>query len=90
MFTTVKQSKRTDTILTKGVIDKYRLERKRLLWHTWRDYIHGIKTQKRTIVGMMRVYRRHKVSECFRKYKKITFTTRKPVKLLGFTEEEAD
>ena len=37
MLTTAKQSKRTDLILTKGVIDKYHQARKRLIWYTWKD-----------------------------------------------------
>ena len=59
MFTTVKQSKRTDMILTKGVIDRYRLARKKLIWHTLRDWVREAKNQKRKIITMMRIYRRH-------------------------------
>ncbi len=89
MFTTVKQSKRTDMILTKGVIDRYRLARKKLIWHSWRDWMRERQMQRRKIITLMRFYRKHKVRDLFNRYKKITFTTPKPVKLLGFSEKEA-
>jgi len=38
---------------------------------------------------MMRFYRRQQITLGFRKWKKITFTTPKPVKLIGFSEKEA-
>jgi hypothetical protein len=38
---------------------------------------------------MMRFYRRQQISLGFRKWKKITLTTPKPVKLIGFSEKEA-
>ena len=89
MFTTAKQSKRTDSILTKGVIDKYHQARKRLIWQTWKDLNGESKRQKRKIISMMRFYRRQQITLGFRKWKKITFTTPKPVKLIGFSEKEA-
>lgn len=45
--------------------------------------------QRKKIITLMRFYRNHKVRDLFNRYKKITFTTPKPVKLLGFSEKEA-
>jgi hypothetical protein len=83
MFTAVKQSKRTDLILTKTVIDKYKLERKRAMIHAWRDSIRLDKNKKKRIIMMMRNYKRQQMNHYFRKLKKITFTTKKPLKILG-------
>ena len=75
--------------MTKGVIDKYHQARKRLIWQTWKDLNRESKRQKRKIIAMMRFYRRQQITLGFRKWKKITFTTPKPVKLIGFSEKEA-